>query len=120
MCNALKSRMIRPLLCGLPALLAVSLLYSVAASADCVLPSPPSHIPDGHSATEQEMATAMRTLQRYNNDVDEYAKCLDFERRRNAISNDVQSEHHNDALATLATVVERFNEQVRIYKARKS
>ena len=43
-------------------LLAGTLLYGLCAAADCLLPAPPSHIPDGSAANEQEMLAAMRTL----------------------------------------------------------
>jgi hypothetical protein len=96
------------------------LLCSVSAAAACLLPAPPSRIPDGSSATEQEMVAAMRTLKQYNDDVSEYTKCLEFEQRRNRISFDDQTKHRDIALNTLATVAAQFNEQVRRFKARHS
>ena len=42
--------------------LAVAYSVSLAAHADCVLPPAPSKIPDGKTASEQEMVTAMQTL----------------------------------------------------------
>jgi hypothetical protein len=96
------------------------LLCSVPAGAACLLPAPPSRIPDGSSATEQEMVAAMRTLKQYNDDVSEYTKCLEFEQRRNRISFDDQTKHRDIALNTLATVAAQFNEQVRRFKARHS
>ena len=101
-------------------LLVLSLLFSMSAGADCVLPAPPSHIPDGHSANEQEMKSAMRTLQQYNDDVDEYMKCLQFEQHRNRISFGDEEKGRNVAIDSLATVVGHFNEQVRIFKSRHS
>ncbi len=98
--------------------LAVVLLYSAASGANCLLPAPPSRIPDGSSATEQEMVAAMRTLKQYNDDVNEYTKCLEFESKRNRISFDDQSRSRDLALNTLATVAAQFNEQVRRFKAR--
>ena len=98
--------------------LLATLLYSLSAEADCVLPAPPSRIPDGSSASSQEMLAAVRTFKQYNDDVDEYTKCLDFQRRRNLISIDVLESNRSSALSTLATVVGRFNEQVRRFKAR--
>jgi hypothetical protein len=95
-------------------------LFSMSASADCVLPAPPSHLPDGHSANEQEMRAAMRTVQHYNEDVDEYVKCLEFEQRRNLLSVGDRTKERTDALDSLATVVGHFNEQVRIFKSRQS
>ena len=101
-------------------LLIVSLLFSMSAGADCVLPAPPSHIPDGHSANEQEMKSAMRTLQQYNDDVNEYTQCLMFQLHQNRLSIDDMQKHQADALNTLAVVAGHFNEQVRIFKTRHS
>jgi hypothetical protein len=101
-------------------LLVVSLLFSMSAGADCVLPAPPSHIPDGHSANEQEMKSAMRTLQQYNDDVNEYTQCLVFQLHQNHLTADDVQKHQTDALNTLATVAGHFNEQVRIFKTRHS
>ena len=98
--------------------LAAAMLYSASAAAGCELPSPPSRIPDGSSATEQEMVAAMRTLKQYNDDVSEYTKCLEFEGKRNRITIDDQAKHRDLALNTLASVAAQFNEQVRRFKAR--
>ncbi len=102
------------------AALAASLLCSLPAAANCVLPAPPSRVPDGGSATEQEMVAAMRTLKQYNDDVGEYTKCLEFEQKRNRITFDEQTRHRDNALTTLASVASQFNEQVRRFKARHS
>lgn len=110
--------MLRRLILLVPALLAATLLYSVSAHADCLLPAPPSHIPDGDSANQQEMIAAMRTFKQYNEDVDEYTKCLDFEQRQNHISADAQVVRRNLALNQLEAIVAKFNEQVRRFKAR--
>ncbi|HTY93456.1 MAG TPA: hypothetical protein VMC02_06185 [Steroidobacteraceae bacterium] len=101
-------------------ILVASLLYSTSARADCVLPAPPSRIPDGRSASAQEMLAAMRTLKRYNDDIDEYTKCLEFEKRQNHISYDDQERQRNAAIDSLQNVANRFNEQVRRFKARGS
>ena len=111
---------LHPLRTWLTRLLAASLLFSISASADCVLPAPPSRIPDGHSANDQEMQAAIRTLKQYNDDVDEYTKCLYFEQRRNHMSFVDEETHRTAALDTLYAVVERFNAQVRIFKSRHS
>jgi hypothetical protein len=103
----------------IPSLAAV-LLYSASAAAGCLLPAPPSRIPDGSSANEQEMVAAMRTLKQYNDDVSEYTKCLEFEGKRNRITIDDEAKHRDLALNTLASVAAQFNEQVRRFKARHS
>ena len=93
-------------------------LCVVASASECVLPPPPSHIPDGDSASEQEMLAAMQTLKKYNADVTEYTQCLEFAQKRNLISTADQEHHRTLAVDTLAGVAARFNEQVRKFKAR--
>src|SRR5580692_7977797 len=110
--------MIRHLMLCVPAALIATLLCAASAPADCLLPAPPSHIPDGDSANQQEMLAAMRTFKQYNEDVDEYTKCLDFEQRQNHLSNDAQLIRRNIAINQLETIVAKFNEQVRRFKAR--
>src|ERR1700741_3447531 len=100
------------------AALAVAYSVSLAAHADCVLPPAPSKIPDGKTASEQEMVTAMQTLKEYNGDVDTYLKCLDFEAKQNHMSSDDQEKMHNVAVETLQKIANRFNEQVRTFKAK--
>ena len=98
---------------------AAACCFSLAAQADCVLPPAPSKIPDGNSASEQEMITAMQTLKEYNADVDTYLKCLDFETKQNRLSAGDQEKMHNTAVDTMQKVASKFNEQVRTFKAKK-
>ena len=102
-------------------LLAVALTCAVSlpAYADCVLPPAPSKIPDGNSASEQEMLTAMNTLKEYNGDVETYTKCLEFEVKQSRLSHSDEERMHNSAVDTLQKVAARFNEQVRTFKAKK-
>jgi hypothetical protein len=101
-------------------LLAVALAYaaSLPAHADCVLPPAPSKIPDGSSASQQEMVTAMQTLKEYNGDVETYTKCLEFEAKQNHLSHSDEERMHNSAVDTLQKVAAKFNEQVRTFKAK--
>ena len=88
------------------------------AYADCVLPPAPSKIPDGNTATQQEMMTAMQTLKEYNQDVETYTKCLEFEASHNRLSNSDAQRMHNAAVDTLQKIAAKFNEQVRTFKAK--
>jgi hypothetical protein len=101
-------------------LLAVALAYaaSLPAHADCVLPPAPSKIPDGNTASQQEMLTAMNTLKEYNSDVDTYTKCIEFEAKQNRLSRGEEEKMHNNAVDTLQKVAAKFNEQVRTFKAK--
>lgn len=98
---------------------AASMIASLPAYADCVLPPAPSKIPDGASASEQEMLAAMQTLKRYDGDVNVYLKCLEFEARQNRLSTSEQERKHNAAVAQLEKVATKFNEQVRAFKSKQ-
>lgn len=92
-------------------LLAAVLAYaaSLPAYADCVLPPAPSKIPDGNSASEQEMVTAMQTLKEYNGDVDTYTKCLEFEAKQNRLSRSDEERMHNTAVETLQKIAAKLD-----------
>jgi hypothetical protein len=101
------------------AALAITYAVSLAAHADCVLPPAPSKVPDGNTASEQEMVTAMQTLKEYNGDVDTYLKCLEFEAKQNRLSRGDQEKMHNAAVDQLQKIADKFNAQVRTFKAKK-
>jgi len=96
----------------------VAYCVSLAAQADCVLPPPPSKVPDGKTASEQEMVTAMQTLKEYNGDVETYLKCIDFEAKQNRMSGGDQEKLHNAAVDQLQKIATKFNEQVRTFKSK--
>lgn len=98
-----------------------ALLASLVAGpvlADCTLPPAPTKIPDGSSAAEPEMIAAMQTLKRYDADVTTYLKCLEFEAKQKRLTRDDQQRRHNEALGALQAIAEKFNEQVRVFKAK--
>jgi len=95
------------------------ILCSLSAFADCQLPPAPSKVPDGASATEQEMVSAMQTLKAYDGDVNVYLKCLEFEEKQNHMSAADRESKHNSAVASLEKVAAKFNEQVRVFKSKK-
>jgi len=109
--------------CPITAAAGVLLLASFMsrpAHADCLLPPPPSKIPDGASASQQEMVTAMMTLKQYDGDVTVYLKCLEFESRQNRLPVILRDAKHDAAVAQLRDIADRFNEQVRVFKSKHS
>lgn len=100
------------------AAVAVALVISMPALADCTLPPPPSKIPNGSTASEQEMLAAMNTLKEYNGDVNVYLKCLDYEVKQNRMPASVRDAKNNSAVTELQTVADKFNQQVRAFKAK--
>lgn len=107
--------MIRTKIC---AAAAVAMLTSLPAFADCTLPPAPSKIPDGATASEQEMIAAMNTLKEYNGDVSAYLKCLDYEVKQNRMAASVRDAKNNSAVTELQAVADKFNQQVRVFKSK--
>ena len=102
------------------ALMLAATLLCAPARADCVLPPPPSKIPDGASASQQEMVTAMTTLKQYDGDVSVYLKCLEFESRQNRLPANLRDMKHDAAVAQLQDIADKFNQQVRVFKSKHS
>jgi len=115
----------------LSGLLLSCLLSASFAHAECIYPKTPGTMPDGATATEQEMIDAMKAVRAYNEQVNAYLSCLDMEMqaRIDAAGADapadqvaqiraIQAKRHNAAVEELEAHAARFNEQVKVYKAR--
>ena len=103
------------------ATLAVACAFGLqVAYANCHLPPAPSKIPNGATASQQQMMTAMQTIQEYNHDVKTYLQCLKFEVRQNQLSADDQVSLHNAAVSQLQQIASKFNQQVEVFKSKHS
>ena len=115
------------------ALFAMAIVAATAAPvyADCPYPTAPTKIPDGATATLQEMVDGQKAVGEYQKAINEYTACIDKE-LDDAISKggdklkpddkkkmqQVEAQKHNAAVDQLQAVADRFNEQVKVYKAR--
>ncbi|MGH8219841.1 MAG: hypothetical protein ACREUT_14950 [Steroidobacteraceae bacterium] len=97
---------------------AAAIVTSLPSFADCTLPPPPSKIPNGSTASEQEMLAAMNTLKEYNGDVSVYLKCLDYEVKQNRMASSLRDVKNNSAVTELQSIADKFNQQVRAFKAK--
>jgi hypothetical protein len=108
------------------------LLVMATAHADCTYPKAPSGLPDGATATQDEMVEGMKAIKDYNNAVTTYLNCLETEMntRIEAAGPDappeqveqikaIHTKRHNAAAEELEANAQRFNEQVKVYKARE-
>jgi opacity protein-like surface antigen len=105
-------------------------ILPAAAFADCVYPKQPSRPPDGNRAARAEMVAAKKIFDKYQADITSYLSCLKGEHEAAMASNPSASEAEkkkmterwekkNDAAVDEAqAVADRFNEQLRICKAR--
>jgi hypothetical protein len=98
---------------------------SFAAHADCVYPKAPASIPDGKTATEEQMVAAMTAFKAYDADVKSYGACLEQETKDKAAGTaqlmqlkTMQTKKLNAAVEELQSKAKEFNEQVRVFKAR--
>jgi len=113
------------------ALMLASMLVSGIAAAECVYPKAPASIPDGKTATEEEMLAGMRAVKEYNAQVTAYLSCLDMQMQTDisaagaeappetiAQIKAINAKRHNAAVEELEAHAARFNEQVKAYKTR--
>jgi hypothetical protein len=116
------------------ALLAMALgaaWLSGAAYADCTYPPAPTKLPDGASATLEEMVAGQKAVKEYDTAIKAYVDCIDKELEEKITKGGdklkpeqktdmqkVEAQKHNAAIDQLQSVADRFNEQVKVYKAR--
>ncbi len=108
------------------------LLLAMTANAEGTYPKAPTGLPDGGTATQDEMVNGMKIIKEYNNAVTTYLSCLETEMatRIEAAGPDappeqveqikaIHTKRHNAAVEELESNASRFNEQVKVYKARE-
>jgi hypothetical protein len=114
-------------------LLAMAFAAAAAAPvyAECPYPQAPTKIPDGATATLEEMVAGQKAVGAYQKAINEYTACIDKE-LDDAIAKGgdklkpeqktdmqrVEAQKHNAAVDQLQAIADRFNEQVKVYKAR--
>lgn len=113
---------------------AVAALAAIAAApvyADCTAPQAPQNLPDGNTATLQQMVAGQKAVQAYNSATNAYLDCLSNDHKaalqaagpkatddQKAKLDQIETQKHNAAVDQLHSVVDQFNEQIRIFKAK--
>jgi hypothetical protein len=115
------------------ALFAITALAALAGPvyADCLYPPPPSKLPDGSTASMEEMLEAKKAVTQYNKDINAYVACIKLEHEsavttggdkltpeQKADMDRMTTQKNNAAVDQLQSIADRFNEQVRIYKTK--
>jgi hypothetical protein len=120
---------------ALMALAAVATLAAAPIYADCPYPTGPKSIPDGSSASLDDMLAMKKAVKQYDDDTSAYLTCIQKEhdtklseasdkmsdKQKADMKADldrIEADRHNAALTALQTVADKFNEQVRVYKAK--
>lgn len=118
----------------IPLTLVFALGSGAYAHADCTYPRAPGSIPDGATASKDEMIAAKNDVARYNNEMNAYLDCIKLEiqaatpKDPSKLSKDEKAkaeeqekmltQKNNAAVDELSATVGRFNEQLRIWKAK--
>jgi hypothetical protein len=117
------------------ALLAVTSIAALALTApvyaDCTYPTAPAKIPDGASATLEEMLAGQKAIKEYQQSMDDYVSCIDkdledklakggdqLKPQQKDDMRKVETQKHNAAIDQEQSIADRFNEQVKVFKAR--
>ncbi|MEO8016887.1 MAG: hypothetical protein ABI769_03660 [Pseudomonadota bacterium] len=105
-------------------------LAAAQANAACDYPVAPGKFPDGSVASLDEMKTAKASVVKYNADMEAYISCINAEYEakvaadtkltpnRKAEMEKLQTQKQNAAVEEVTAVTDRFNEQLRAYKAK--
>jgi hypothetical protein len=112
---------------------AATVLAAGAAYADCPYPAPPDKLPDGATATMQDMLAGQKAVAEYNKAITDYTACIDKELdaavakggdklkpEQRADMQRIANQKHNAAIDQLQSVADRFNEQVKVFKAKSA
>src|SRR5580704_9646745 len=116
----------------IPLTLVLALGAAATAQADCTYPRAPDKIPDGATASKDEMVAAKNDVSRYNTEMNAYLDCIKLEiqaiPKDSKMSKDdkakaeeqekMLTQKNNAAVDELNGVVGRFNEQLKIFKAK--
>jgi hypothetical protein len=113
------------------AIAALAALTAGPAYADCPYPAAPAKIPDGATASMEDMLAGQKAVQAYDKAINDYVACIDTELKdsvakggdklkpeQKADMEKVEAQKHNAAIDQEQSVADRFNEQVKAFKAR--
>jgi hypothetical protein len=119
---------LRPVTAAAAAVLLLSLLaLPVSARADCSAPAAAVQIPDGTTATRDQMVAAQRAVKAYDTAVKTYSDCLQHELDTQLAGGgnkqllEAQYDRLNNAeVDKLQKLAGKFNDELRAFKAKNS
>ena len=100
------------------------------AYADCCYPAEPDALPDGKTATLEQMVAAQKSVKAFDEAIVAYTSCLKLEHeaalsKSPDLSEDqkkqmekMMAQKHDAAITADEALAARFNEQVKAYKAK--
>ena len=122
---------------ALHTLAAVAALAGGNAYAACTYPTAPDSIPDGNTATLEQMVAAQKAVKKFDEEIGAYTACLKLEsdaalaqvdsgsddakqkEERKKELERMQVQKHNAAVEADEALATRFNEQLKVFKAKQ-
>jgi hypothetical protein len=99
--------------------------------AACTYPKAPESLPDGNTATLEQMVAAQKAVKQFDQEITAYTSCIKLEHdttltkegekmtdEQKAEMSRVQVQKHNAAVEEDEALAARFNEQVKVFKAK--
>ena len=123
---------------ALYSLAALAALASGHAYAACTYPTAPDSLPDGNSATLEQMVAAQKAVKTFDQEINAYTSCLKLEsdaalakvdegsddaKKKEAQKTELsrmQVQKHNAAVEADEALAARFNEQLKVFKAKNA
>ena len=116
---------------ALYSLAAAVALFSGPAYAACTYPKAPESLPDGATATLEQMVAAQKAVKQFDQEITAYTSCIKLEHdatltkegekmtpEQKAEMSRVQVQKHNAAVEEDEALAARFNDQVKAFKAK--
>lgn len=111
-------------------LLTVSILATLTAGpvcADCAAPNDDVQIPNGNSATREQMLAAQRAVRAYNAEVKQFADCLQQEQDAKVAAGGDQAKlaeeyakRQNAVVDKLQQIADKFNVELKAFKTKNA
>jgi hypothetical protein len=110
-------------------LISLALVFLAPLSLACDYPPPPKQLPDGATATKEEMLAGVKVISAYQADMTEYLACIEADEivSIQALADDDEEgkkqsktmfdKKYNAAVDEQTRTVEQFNAEIRAYKA---
>ena len=123
---------------ALYSLAALAALTTGSAHAACTYPKAPENLPDGNTATLDQMVAAQKAVRQFDQEIGAYTACLKLEsdtaQQQVEKSQDdpkkkeeqkkelerMQVQKHNAAVEEDEALAARFNEQLKVFKAKSA
>ncbi|MFO0447426.1 MAG: hypothetical protein ACK52I_01840, partial [Pseudomonadota bacterium] len=103
--------------------LSAGVLLALPAAANCVYPRAPESMPDGNTATMEEMVEGQKAVRAYVAEMEAFLKCLEGsvpkpadpaalteeQKKEQERLETIRAQRHNAAVGEMEAVAERFN-----------